>query len=248
VNFQLAPEPNRAHIGLVFIGHFGAAFAAKRAAPRVSLGWLFAACQLPDLVWPFLVLTGIERVRIAPGDTAFTPLAFEYYPWSHSLLAVLVWAAVLGALYALWRRDRRGALVLGVLVVSHWVLDWLTHRPDLPLVPGGAGRVGFGLWRSIPATLAVETALYLLGVWLYARGTAARDRTGQVAFWALAVFLLAIHAANAFGPPPPNVQTVAFSALAIWLLVMWAAWADRHRAPTADEFELRPGASPPSGA
>jgi hypothetical protein len=213
----------------MFIGHFGAALAAKRVAPRAPLGWLFAACQLPDLVWPVLVLAGVERVRVAPGDTAFTPLAFEHYPWSHSLLAVLGWAAALAALYAARRRDRPGALVVGGLVASHWVLDWITHRPDLPLVPGGEGRAGLGLWNSVAATLAVETTIFAAGVALYAGATAPRDRIGRLGFAALVGFLVLVHAANAFGPPPPSARAVAVAALSIWLLVLWAGWVDRHR-------------------
>src|SRR5688572_6339507 len=120
----------------MFIGHFAVALAAKRVAPGTSLGWLFAACQLPDLIWPVFLLTGVERARVAPGDTAFTPLAFEHYPWSHSLLMMVGWGVLLGAAYMLRDRDGRAALTLALLVVSHWVLDWITHRPDMPLVPG----------------------------------------------------------------------------------------------------------------
>src|SRR5688500_398942 len=118
----------------MFIGHFAAAMAAKRVAPGVSLGWLVAAAQLPDLLWPVLLLAGVERARIAPGDPAFTPLAFDHYPWSHSLLMVALWGALLAGLHR-WRRGgvAGGSIVLAALVVSHWVLDWVTHRPDLPL-------------------------------------------------------------------------------------------------------------------
>src|SRR6476646_1706751 len=119
----------------MFIGHFAVAMATKPAAPRTSLGWLFAAAQFPDLLWPVFLLTGIEHARIAPGDTAFTPLAFDHYPWSHSLLMVVMWGVSLGVLYRLRGGDTRASLVIGALVVSHWVLDWVTHRPDLLLLP-----------------------------------------------------------------------------------------------------------------
>ena len=213
----------------MFIGHFAVALAARRAAPRVSLGVLFAASQLIDLVWPVFLLLGWERVRIAPGDTAFTPLAFEHYPWTHSLAAVLVWSVLAMLAYSWLRKDRGGAIVVGLLVASHWVLDFVTHRADLPLYPGGSWRGGLGLWNSVPATLLVESLLFLGGVLVYVRATRAADRTGSLAWWALVAFLVLIHLANAFGPPPPGVEAVAWAGMAAWLIPFWAAWADRHR-------------------
>jgi hypothetical protein len=213
----------------MFIGHFAAAMAIKRAAPRTSLGWLFAATQLPDLLWPPLLLAGVERARIDPGNTAFTPLAFDHYPWSHSLLMTVVAGALLGWLYRMRRGDARSAYVLAALVVSHWVLDWVTHRPDMPLVPGGGPKLGLGLWNSVPATLAIEGLLFVTGVWMYSRATTPRDRAGRLGWIALIAFLVLIQLANAFSPPPPNMTAVALSGFAIWLLVWWGAWADRHR-------------------
>jgi hypothetical protein len=220
----------------VFLGHFAAALAAKRAAPRVSLGWLVAAGQLPDLIWPVLVLAGIERVRIAPGDTAYTPLAFEYYPWSHSLVMVAVWGVIFGTLYFAVRRNGRGAVILGAVVVSHWVLDWITHRPDLPLVPGLTTVTGLGLWGSVPATIALELTLIAAGVALYLRLTIPRDRRGTWVFAAWIAFLIVTQFASGLGPPPPSVTAVAASALSMWLLVIWAWWADFHRAPATDAW------------
>lgn len=212
----------------MFLGHFGAGFAGKAAAPRVSLGTLFLAAQLVDLLWPTLLLLGLERVAIAPGATRVTPLDFVSYPISHSLLAAALWGLALGVVFWLARRSLRGAVVVGALVVSHWLLDLVVHRPDLPLVPGGA-TYGLGLWSSLPATLGVELALFAAGLGLYLRGTRARDRTGSVALWALVAFLLAIYAANLLGPPPPSVAAIAWAGHAQWLLVAWAYWVDRHR-------------------
>lgn len=217
----------------MFIGHFAVAFAAKRATPRTSLGWLFAACQLSDLLWPLLLLAGVESAHIQPGVTAATPLVFDHYPWSHSLLMTVAWGLLLGGIYVALRGDRRAALVLALVVLSHWVLDWISHIPDLPLTPWGDVRVGLGLWRSVAATLVVEGLLFAIGVWIYSRATTASDRTGRLAWVSLVVFLVLIYAANAYGPPPTSMTAVAISALAIWLLVWWAAWADGHRTGTS---------------
>ena len=214
----------------MLIGHYAVAFAAKRAVPAVSLGTLFLAAQLIDGLWPVFNLLGLERVEIAPGDTAFTPLRFVHYPITHSLVMCAVWAVLFGAAYYLVRRYRAGALMVTALVMSHWILDFVAHRPDLPLYPGGSTYVGLGLWQSVPATLAVEGTMFVAGLWLYLASTRPRDRTGAFALWALVVVLLAAYFAAAFGPPPPSPDAVAWSGLAGWLTVAWGYWIDRHRA------------------
>ena len=213
----------------MFLGHFSVALAAKRVAPRPSLGWLIAACQFPDLLWPLFVLAGVESFRIEPGNTAFTPIAFDSYPWSHSLLMDVVWGALLGGLYFALRRDTRGAVVIAALVVSHWVLDWVTHRPDMPLLPDNRTRVGLGLWNNVPATIVTETVMFLVALKLYTGVTRGRDRVGRLGFAGLVVFLAVVSVANIFSPPPPSVNAVAASALLLWLLVPIAGWVDRHR-------------------
>ena len=217
----------------MFIGHFAAAFGAKRAAPGPSLGVLFAAAQLPDLVWPVFLLTGWERVRVTPSSNPFLVLDFTYYPWTHSLMAVVGWGLLAGAGYVALARDRAGGVAVGLLVVSHWVLDFVTHRPDLPLYPGGAARVGLGVWHSVGATIIIETGMFAAGIALYLRATRARDRTGQYALWALVALLLVLYAANVLAPPPQDVRGLAWGALAGWLLPLWAAWVDRHRSGRA---------------
>ena len=213
----------------MFIGHFAVSFAAKRAAPPLSLGTLFLAAQFADLLWPNLVLAGLESFVISPGVTAMTPLDFVSYPYSHSLVSLVLFGALAGVLYRAYRRDTTAAAVLALVVVSHWILDAITHRPDMPI--GLVDRkVGLGLWNSVPATVAVECAMFLGALLLYARATHARDRIGSVGLWGLVVFLLVIYAANVFSPPPPSVSAVAWSAQAMWLLVAWAYWIDRHRA------------------
>jgi len=201
----------------MFIGHHAAAFAAKRVTPRVSLAVLMGAAMFLDLLWPFLTLAGVERFRIDPGNTAFTPLAFDHYPISHSLAMALVWSVLAALLF-------RNAIV-GLAVLSHWVLDFVTHRPDLPLWPGGP-KVGLGLWSSVPGTVAVEGALFAVGLWLYWKSGGPRRR---VAFWALVAFLILIYIANIVSPPPPSWQAVSYTALAAWLFVPWAWWIERQR-------------------
>jgi hypothetical protein len=218
----------------MFIGHFAVGFGAKRAVPAVSLGSLFLACQLADLIWPNLVLLGVERVEIDPGNTAVTPLDFVSYPYSHSLVALVGWGLAFAILYRIVRRGTWAAsLTLAAVVLSHWVLDVASHRPDMPITLHGPERLGLGLWNSLPATLVVELALLAIGVTLYHRSTVPRDRTGSIALWSLVGFLLAVNLANLFGPPPPSSTAVAWGAQAVWLLVAWGYWIDRHRQPRA---------------
>lgn len=214
----------------MFIGHFGAGFAAKSVAPRVSLGTLFLAAQFIDLLWPVLLLLGVERVRIEPGATAVTPLVFEHYPISHSLAAVVGWALLLGLGYRLVRRENRGAIVVALLVISHWLLDTIVHRPDLPLLPGGAARVGLNAWSSLSLTLAVEGPLFALGFWLYVHSTVAVDAVGCWGLAGLVGMLTAVYLGNLFGGPPPSVTAIAWAGQLQWLLVLWGYWVDRHRA------------------
>jgi hypothetical protein len=212
----------------MFIGHFAVALGAKRLAPRTSLGTLVAAAQLIDLVWPILILAGLEVVRVDPGNTAYTPLDFVSYPFTHGGTSVLLWAAAFGAAYFARRRDRAGAWVVAGLVVSHWLLDALTHRPDLPLWPGGP-RVGLGLWNSVPASVAVEAALFAVGAFLYYRTTRWKDAIGRFGLYAFVGLLVLIAVGSLLGPPPPSPQAIGAAGLALWLFVPLAAWVDRHR-------------------
>ena len=214
----------------MFIGHFGLGFGAKRAAPAVSLGTLFIACQFADLLWPTLVLLGYERVEVQAGATVMTPLNFISYPYSHSLLALCAWGVLFGAVYLFGRRGRiQAAVTIALLVVSHWLLDYVTHRPDMPLTLTGTTRVGLGLWNSMAGTLVAEGAIFAAGIAMYLRATAARDRAGVWSFWSLVAFLIVVHLASTFGPPPPTASAVAWSAQAMWLIVAWGYWVDRHR-------------------
>lgn len=213
----------------MFIGHYALAFAAKKASPRTNLGALLLAASWLDVVWPVLLLADLEQVRIRPGATAYTPLEFVHYPWSHSLLFTVLWGLLLGGLAFAWSRNLRSAGWIGALVVSHWVLDWLTHAPDLPLLPGGA-RVGLGLWNSVPATVGLESAMFLAGVALYLRATRARGWTGHVSLWSLVLTFAVMYAGNSLGLAlPPSERALAWSALIGWLPPFWGLWIERTR-------------------
>lgn len=219
----------------MFLAHFGVGLGAKAAAPRVSLGTLFVAAQFLDLLWPTLLLLGVESVRIAPGLTPGQPLQFEHYPVSHSLLAVLGWALLLSGGHYAWRRRGGDALVLGAAVLSHWLLDLLVHYPDLPLYPGSSPMLGFAWWSSLPLTLAAEFVLFALGLKFYLDATRARDAAGRWGLVGLVALLVIIQLSNTFGPPPGDVTALAWSAQAQWILVVWAYWLDRHRQVRRDD-------------
>lgn len=213
----------------MFIGHAAVGFAAKRVAPRASLVILLTAPYLLDMLWPIFLLLGWERVRVAPGITAMTPLDFVSDPWSHSLLMAIVWSLLLGVAYLAVTGYSRGARVVGLLVLSHWVLDAVVHRPDLPLWPGGGPRIGFGLWYSKPGTIVLELAMFMIGLAMYLGVTRARRRVGYISLWSLVVLLLVAYLAGANGPPPPSAHAVALVGLTGWLFLPWAAWIEHTR-------------------
>lgn len=213
----------------MFIGHFAVGMGAKAARPTISLGTLFLAAQLLDLLWPTFLLLGWEQVLIEPGVTEVTPLNFTHYPISHSLLSVVGWSLLAGGVFWLFTKSGRGAVVIGLCVLSHWVLDVVMHRPDLPLFPGDSPMVGLGLWSSLIGSLLVEGGLFVIGLALYLRTTEATDKIGQYGFWALVIFLIFIQAGNMFGPAPASTVEIAWGAQLQWILVLWGYWVDKHR-------------------
>lgn len=224
----------------MFIGHHAVAFAAKKIAPNTSLGTLVAAAQFLDLLWPPLLLTGIEHARIEPGITAVSPLDLYDYPLSHSLAGALLWSILFGGLYSVFKKYHKrtslsgsaltiGAIVLGLTVFSHWVLDFITHRPDMLLWFSGTTYVGLGLWNSWAGTILVEGGLFAIGGLLYMRSTKSNDRVGTYGWWGYVVFLLTMYVASLLGPPPPDTGVLAVGGNAGWLFVLWAWWFDTHR-------------------
>ena len=215
----------------MFIGHFAVGFAAKRYAPRTSLAVLLAAPLLSDLLWPPFLLLGWETVRIDPGRTKVSPLNFTSFPWSHSLLMCAVWAALFAAIYYWITRYWPGTLAIALGVLSHWLLDWITHGKDMPLYPGGA-KFGLGLWNSVAGTLGVELAMFAIGVWVYVLTTKARDRIGRYCFVAYVVLLVASYLRDTFSSQLPHSvkAEIAWPGLiAGVVMLIWAWWFDRHR-------------------
>ncbi len=213
----------------MFVGHTAVALAAKNKAREVSLGWLLAAALALDLLWPNFLLLGIEHVRIVRGATAFTSLVFDSYPWSHSLLMACVWGLCVWAIARRRGRSNGIAFLIAAVVVSHWLLDVISHVPDMPLWPGDSPRVGLGLWNSISATFIVEGLIYLIGISIYVRSTRAADRIGSIGLWAFLIFSALMWASGPWAAPPPSPRALAWFAQGAWLLILWAWWVDRHR-------------------
>ncbi len=210
------------------IGHLAVGLASKRWAPRASLGWLTLAPIFADLLWSLFILTGIEQSRIVPGITKAIPLDLQYIGVSHSLVAVLAWGALFAGVYFAFERDARAAVVLFIGVFSHFVLDWISHRPDMPILPSGP-RVGLGLWNHpIPAMLT-EVALVAGGLAIYMRSTRARSPSSTYQLIALIVVLVGINVGAYFGPPPPSVEPMAALNLLLIAVVFIFHRIDRQR-------------------
>lgn len=211
----------------MFVGHLALALAGRKATPTTSLAWLITAVCLVDLIWPIFMLAGIEHARADPGNTAFTPLAFDSYPWTHSLLMGVVWGAAFAAFAGACGVRARGAAIVGLLVVSHWLLDLVTHRPDLPVWPAtGAAVYGLGLWHSIAGTFIVEGAMWVAGIAIFLRARRPAGAMGHVALWSFVIVSTFIWITGPFSPPPPN-ETLARFALVGWIVVPWAWWIER---------------------
>ncbi len=216
----------------MFIGHYAASLVAKTADKRIPLWVLFLAAQGVDVLWAVLVLVGIEKVRIVPGITASNPLDLYYFPYTHSLLASTLWLGVAAVGYRMLRPGEgawRMGLIVGLAVFSHWVLDLLVHRPDLPLYDDTL-KVGLGLWNyPLPAFL-LEAGLLLGGIWLYLRATAPVTAAGRYGMPAFGVLLILIQAGYALGPPTPSPAAVAGIGLISYLAFAGVAyWLDKKR-------------------
>jgi len=216
----------------MFVGHYGVSFVAKRADPSIPLWLLFLAVQFLDVLWAPSVLLGIEKVRIVPGITASNPLDLYYMPYTHGLVAAIAWSCAGGVAYQLLARPsrRRASVVIGLAVFSHWILDFIVHRPDLPLYDDSA-KVGLGLWNAPAPALGLEAALLFGGIWLCLRGRLDRS-LGTVAF---GVLMLAIQVYVFFGPPPPSDRAAASTGLIAYVVFAGVIWwlQDRRAARRA---------------
>ena len=216
----------------MFVGHYGVSLAAKKVEPSIPLWVLFLAVQFLDVLWAPLILLGVEKVRIVPGITASNPLDLYYMPYTHSLAAALLWTCAGGIVYQLVARPsrRQASAVVGLAVFSHWVLDLIVHRPDLPLYDNSA-KVGLGLWNVPPLAFGLEAALLFGGMWLCLRARPKRS-AGTLLFGAL---MLGIQAYIFFGPPPTSDRAAASTALiayAVFAVVIWRL-QDRRIVPGA---------------
>ncbi len=220
----------------MFLGHAGIALGLQRVEPKASLGTLIFAAYFVDFLFGITVLLGWEQVAIVPGATAVTPLIFDHYPITHSLVGGVIWALVLGAAYYSWptrdtSRHFRATLVVMGTVVSHFVLDAITHVPDLPLSGPDSLKVGLGLWQNLPGTLVIEFLMLAGGLYLFlTRGRSNRHRahTGRIAL--LAVVLIAVYLGSILGPPPASPTNLAWTLLiGVPILTGLAAWAGRDR-------------------
>lgn len=208
----------------MFIGHFSVALAAKKVDKAPSLAMMFIAVQLLDLLWPIFVMLGIETVKVDVGNTKLTPLDFSYYPYSHSLLMAVVWGILLAGIYYSVTKNRKGSLLLIALVFSHWILDLITHRPDLPITPFSDYKVGLGLWNYPILESVVEIGMFIAAALIYHQYARPAKK---IVYWSLIIFFFIVHVLNLVGPPPPSGEMVAWAANAMWLFVAWAWWIEK---------------------
>ena len=218
----------------MFLGHFGLAYAAKRVEPRVPLWVLFGATQLVDIGWMFFILFDLERVEISPGITDANALNFVDYPYTHSLLGACVWTALAMIGAWLWFRTRslslRPTVVIGLIVLSHFWLDVIVHRPDLTLAGERTATLGFGLWNSIPATLILELGMLGAGMWLYYSATRPVSNGGV---WGQIVFMTALTVLwipSVFGSVPPNTVAISITGIVTTpMILLTTHWLERKR-------------------
>ena len=216
----------------MFIGHFGIGFGAKKYAPAISLGVLFIAAQFLDLLWPSLLLLDLEHVVISPGITKVMPYDFIDYPISHSLIMVVGWGFILALLAKFMFKNLKYSIIIFLCVISHWFLDLIVHRPDLPIIPGDSTLLGFGLWNYPFLTALIEGVIFIAGVFLYLKATSSKNNHGKYGLIVLIVLFIVIQVGSMLGPPPPSVNAIAWVGQSQWLFVILAFYVDKNRIAT----------------
>ena len=219
----------------MFIGHYGVALVAKKVDKNISLGLLFFATQFVDILFFVLILMGIERMSIVPGITAANPLDFTYYPYSHSLTASLLWAGLFFAVLKIrplksGSQNNRIALVVAAIVLSHFFLDVIVHRPDLPLFGDDSYKLGLGLWNYVISSSLIEILILVAGLWLYLKSTKGITFGGEYGMIIFSVFLIVMLMTSLFIPPPPDIMGLAIFGLVYQLMMVGVvSWLDRKR-------------------
>jgi len=214
----------------MLVGHYAVALIAKRNQPKINLGTLVFAAMLADFAWCAFMILGLEQVQFKSGLGAGQYFSATNIALSHSLLMDFVWATLFGLAYFLRSRHPAAASTIFFVVLSHWFLDFVSHRPDLPFAPGTRRFVGLGLWNSIPATLLVEGAFWLFAILLFVRATHSRSRKAAFVFWAGISLLTLVWLSNIAGPPPQNPKVAPFASLIFFsLTLVWACWVNRSR-------------------
>ncbi|MEP3051280.1 MAG: hypothetical protein ABJP48_09270 [Erythrobacter sp.] len=211
----------------MFIGHFAPAFAAAAVSPRApKLGTLFVAAQLVDWAFFTLAILGIEKVRIDPEATIMVPLDLYHMPFTHSLVGTAIWASVFAIIIWIMQRNLFGGLLAGGVVASHWVLDWLTHAPDLTIA-GGAEVYGLGLWNHPYIAMPLELLITIGAFMLYVKRT--RGPIGPPLI--LLSVLLVFQAINWFAPTPDQINLIFFiqALTAFGVATAFAWWVGDNR-------------------
>ncbi len=214
----------------MLLSHVSVGLAGKKFAPKVSLGTLVLAGTFADIVFTVLAFAGIEKIRIVPGITAVNPFDMYYYPFSHSLMWIMIWAILFAGIYFLIRRDTRSSIVLGLCVLSHWVFDFISHRPDVEIIPGIGSPVGLGLWNSFAGTVIVELAVFVTGLIIYLNATQPRRKIGYLILSLFVLFNGFMFMGWLMGPPPQDMNSMFIMSGIMQLIgLALAYWSDHFR-------------------
>ncbi|KAA3633518.1 MAG: hypothetical protein DWP97_08970 [Calditrichaeota bacterium] len=219
----------------MFIGHYGVGFALKKFDSILSLGWLFIAVQLVDIFWTILIFFGIERVEIVPGITEANPLDFVYYPFTHSLVAFIIWSLIVGLIVYFGKiksslSKKSLSLLLGFGVFSHFILDLLVHRPDIPLMGTDSIKLGIGLWNYSALAYILEMVIFIGGVFIYFKSKKQFIKSKKIGLYIFTILLLVINLANLYGPPPENTQMIAVVGFISYILfASFGFWVDSEK-------------------